>query len=68
MVIYVNRLVLNVSKTNFMLFQAFNKPIKENITLKITILLFNQSINQKKKQLNKNKYKPSNTETYFNIN
>ena len=31
----VNRLALNVNKTNFVLFHTFNTPIKENITLKI---------------------------------
>ena len=31
----VNRLALNANKTNFVLFHTFNKPIKENITLKI---------------------------------
>ena len=31
----VNRLALSISKTNFVLFHAFNKPIKENLTLKI---------------------------------
>ena len=31
----VNRLAPNVNKTNFVLFHTFNKPIKENITLKI---------------------------------
>ena len=31
----VNRLALNVNKTNFVLFHTFNKPIKENITLNI---------------------------------
>ena len=28
-------LALNVNKTNFVLFHTFNKPMKENITLKI---------------------------------
>ena len=31
----VNRLSLNVKKTNFVLFHPFNKPLKQNITLKI---------------------------------
>ena len=31
----VNRLALSISKTDFVLFHAFNKPIKENLTLKI---------------------------------
>ena len=31
----VNRLSLNISKTNFVIFHPFNKPIKELITIKI---------------------------------
>ena len=31
----VNRLSLNVSKTNFIIFHPYNKPLKQNITLKI---------------------------------
>ena len=31
----VNRLALNISKTNFVIFHTFNKPPKESITLKI---------------------------------
>ena len=31
----VNRLALNISKTNFVIFHPFNKPIKELITIKI---------------------------------
>ena len=31
----VNRLSLNVSKTNFIIFHPNNKPLKQNITLKI---------------------------------
>ena len=31
----VNRLSLNISKTNFVVFHPYNKPIKQNITLKI---------------------------------
>ena len=30
-----NRLALNISKTNFVIFHPFNKPVKEFITLKI---------------------------------
>ena len=31
----VNRLALNIKKTNFVIFHPYNKPIKELITLKI---------------------------------
>ena len=31
----VNRLSLNISKTNFVIFHTFNKPLKHQITLKI---------------------------------
>ena len=31
----VNRLALNISKTNFVIFSACNKPIRHNVTLKI---------------------------------
>ena len=31
----VNRLALNVEKTNFIIFHPFNKPLKYNVTLKI---------------------------------
>ena len=31
----VNRLSLNVSKTNFIIFHPYNKPLKQYITLKI---------------------------------
>ena len=31
----VNHLSLNVSKTNFIIFHPYNKPLKQNITLKI---------------------------------
>ena len=31
----VNRLSLNVSKTNFIIFHPYNKPLKQHITLKI---------------------------------
>ena len=31
----VNRLSLNIEKTNFIVFHPFNKPVKENITLLI---------------------------------
>ena len=31
----VNRLALNISKTNFVIFRTYNKPIKHNMTLKI---------------------------------
>ena len=32
--LHVNRLALNVSKTNFVIFHAYNKPLKYNVTLK----------------------------------
>ena len=31
----VNRLSLNINKTNFVVFRPYNKPLKHNITLKI---------------------------------
>jgi hypothetical protein len=31
----VNRLALNISKTNFVIFHPFNKPLQHNVTLKI---------------------------------
>ena len=31
----INRLSLNVTKTNFIIFQPYNKPLKQHITLKI---------------------------------
>ena len=31
----VNRLSLNVSKTNFIIFHSYNKPLKQHITLKM---------------------------------
>ena len=31
----VNRLSLNIDKTNFVIFHPYNKPLKQNITLKI---------------------------------
>ena len=31
----VNRLVLNIEKTNFVIFHPFNKPLKYNVTIKI---------------------------------
>ena len=31
----VNRLSLNIDKTNFVVFHPYNKPMKHNITLKI---------------------------------
>ena len=31
----VNRLALNIEKTNFIIFHPFNKPLKYNVTLKI---------------------------------
>ena len=31
----VNRLALNIAKTNFLVFHPYNKPIKQRITLKI---------------------------------
>jgi len=31
----VNRLSLNIEKTNFVIFHPYNKPVKFNITLKI---------------------------------
>ena len=31
----VNRLALNISKTNFVIFHSYNKPIKETVTIKI---------------------------------
>ena len=39
----INRLALNISKTNFVIFRTFNKPISHNITLKIN----NKAIVQK---------------------
>ena len=31
----VNRLSLNIDKTNFLIFHPYNKPLKQRITLKI---------------------------------
>ena len=31
----VNRLSLNINKTNFVIFHPYNKPLKQNITLKL---------------------------------
>ena len=31
----VNRLALNIEKTNFVIFHPYNKPIKHNVTIKI---------------------------------
>ena len=31
----VNRLALNISKTNFVIFHTYNKPLQHNVTLKI---------------------------------
>ena len=31
----VNRLALNIEKTNFVIFHPFNKPLKYNVTIKI---------------------------------
>ena len=31
----INRLALNIEKTNFLIFHPFNKPLKYNVTLKI---------------------------------
>ena len=48
----VNRLSLNINKTNFVIFHPFNKPLKKKITLKIYFILeeimnFNLLFNQK---------------------
>ena len=39
----INRLSLNVSKTNFIIFHPYNKPLKQHITVKIN----NKSIIEK---------------------
>ena len=31
----VNRLLLNVSKTNYIIFHSYNKPLRKHITIKI---------------------------------
>ena len=31
----VNRLSLNIDKTNFLIFHPYNKPLKQNVTIKI---------------------------------
>ena len=31
----VNRLSLNIDKTNFIIFHPFNKPLKQHVTIKI---------------------------------
>ena len=38
----VNRLALNISKTNFVIFHPYNKPLKEYITLKINKKAINE--------------------------
>ena len=42
----VNRLSLNLSKTNFVIFHPFNKPLKENVTIK-----FNKKAISEKKSI-----------------
>ena len=39
----INRLSLNIGKTNFVIFHPFNKPLKHNVTIKIN----NKAINEK---------------------
>ena len=38
----VNRLALNISKTNYVIFHPFNKPLNQKITLKISIKSISQ--------------------------
>ena len=38
----LNRLSLNVSKTNFIIFHLYNKPLKHHITLKINKKAINE--------------------------
>ena len=33
--LYVNRLSLNIDKTNFIIFHPYNKPLKQHVTIKI---------------------------------
>ena len=40
----VNRLSLNVSKTNYIIFHPYNKPLKKHITIKIIRKLLLKSI------------------------
>ena len=40
----VNRLALNIEKTNFVIFHPFNKPLKYNVT----ILIHKKAITEKK--------------------
>ena len=39
----VNRLSLNIDKTNFIIFHPFNKPSKQNVTIKINKKALNET-------------------------
>ena len=39
----LNRLSLNIDKTNFIIFHPYNKPVKQQVTIKIN----NTAINEK---------------------
>ena len=43
----VNRLFLNISKTNYVIFDPFNKPLKDKITIKINKIALSQKTHLK---------------------